>query len=434
MEIRLPKYDLCMRPDQIEDDLNIFKAFVDGAKAFLLAHSCGVGKTRVACSLAAGFENPLIVAPLSTFGGWLQEAAVVGLELKPMQLVNYESMHKVDAAQPIDLLVLDECHKTKGRNTKRFKMFLDLRNRAKRLLFLSATPGSSPLDLSYLGDVFGFDPVKGFWKWAHSFKGVHRNKWNGLTFMPGFKEDTERLSKLIEGNPLAIRRTPQQIGNWPELQRIIQPVLLDDTQRKLYEDAFKSYLREVRAEGRRLHWMAHALVAVGQFRKRISLLKAKATADFARTFLEQNMVVVISCEYLDTLAAIDAGLEGYQRGKITGMTPQPTRQIVLDMSKRDELDVILTTVSEGVNLHQQTDGARKRIQILADQPWSALKLSQIEGRVHRAGRSALVYWMVCADSVDAKVAKRLSERMQTLNAIVGEENLQEIIDLSLTIS
>ncbi len=300
----------------------------------------------------------------------------------------------------------------------------------QRSIYCTATPGSSPLDLSYLGDVFGFEMVKGFWKWARSFKGVYPDRWGGLSYRHGHLEDTRRLEKLIDGNPLAIRRTPQQIANWPELKRIIQPVLLDDRQRKLYEDAFKHYLMEIRAEGRKLHWMAHALVAAGQFRKRISLLKAKATADFARTFLEQNMVVVISCEYLDTLREIDESLEGYQRGKITGVTSQGIREIVLDMSKQDKLDVILTTVSEGVNLHQIGDDHRKRIHILADQPWSALKLNQIEGRCHRAGRSALVYWMVCADSIDSKVAKRLSERMQTLNAIVGEENLQEIIELT----
>lgn len=421
-----------LRTDQSEDVLKIILAFRAKHKAFLLCSKVGLGKSRVCCAVAESFRRTLIVAPLSTFGGWEKEARVMGLRPDGYQLINYESLHKLDPLAAYDLIVFDECQKFKSRDAKRFKYFLALRQIAKHLLFVSATPGVNPLDLSYLGDIFGFDPVKGFWKWAFSFKGVRRNVWKGVDFMPGFKSDTERLNALIVDNPLAIRRTPQELQNWPELQRVLQPVLLDDTQRRQYDKAFKDYLAAIRMEGRKLHNRAYAMVMSGQFRKRISFLKAKTTADFAKTLLEQGMVVVISCEYLDTVAMLEEELKGYSVGKIIGETKSDERKAILEKSARDELSVILTTVNEGINLHQMEDSHRNRVHIISDIRWSAIAQSQCEGRVHRAGRNALVYWMVASDTIDMKVAQKLVERMKTMGNVVGEEiDLEEIISFVL---
>lgn len=418
---------MILRHDQAED-LRKARQALTFNNAFLIASSTGVGKTRVALHVANDYQRVLIVAPLSTKAGWENEAAIVAFDWSQEHVwVNYESLRKIKP-QAWDLVIWDECQKLCSYKAKRRKQFLDLRKRARKILFLSATPGQSPLNLHYLGDVIGFDPEYGFWKWAGGFRGLFRNRWNGIEFKSGFIEDTVKLQGVVQGNPRALRRTPEEIAGWPELQRIINPVSLTAHELSVYESAFKDYLEA--NKGRPLSAIVKNLIAAGQFRKRLSELKVKATVDLARTHLEGGKVVCVSCEYLEPAHKIFEALSmaGFDCAIITGETPSHGREMILNQSKADALDAIVFTIQEGINLQQFEDKHRERLQIIHDVRWSALQQHQIEGRVHRNGRFAPVYWMTAQGTIDDRVARRLSERMNVLSHIAGDSLMEEILE------
>jgi hypothetical protein len=286
-------------------------------------------------------------------------------------------------------------------------------------LFLTATPGQSPLDLAYLKDVIGF---KSYWPWVRSFKGVIPNRWGGLDFRPGSVEDARKLSKIVDNNLRAIRHIPQQIQGWPELQREIFPIQLTPQQAEYYNQAMNDYIAAREDSGSRLTPEAYDMIAVGQFRTRISELRVDATVDLADSLICQNKVVTIACEYVNPANRIyeELSKKGWRVEIICGETPQAARDEYLRLSMEDKLDAIVFTIEEGINLQQFKDEHRQRCQLCHDLQWSALVQHQIQGRTHRAGRFALVYWMVVADSVDERVSKVLAKRMSTMGVISGD--------------
>lgn len=409
-------------PHQVEGIQKIRDSFLCH-DSFLLADEVGLGKTRMACEIAKDFVSVLVIAPLSTFAGWQREAEVVGLNLPNPSvhwvgnkaLVNYEKLDKWEEIKSTHwhLVIVDESHMLKSTKTKRWKIWSQIKR--TKTLFLSATPGQSPLDLAYLKDVIGFSS---FWGWVRSFRGIWAPKWGGLkyNFHP---YDKARLKSIFEDNSQVLKRIPSQIQGWPELQRVIYPIKLTPEEAHHYEGAFEDWYNNLTDKQKKSSALVYDLVASGQFRKRISEIKIGATIDLTKTLLDQGKVVVISCEYLHAANFIAAHFKAseYKVGLLTGAESDKVRQTILDSSYRDELDLIIFTIKEGINLHQVKDEHRPRIQIDHDVRWSGLAQHQIDGRTHRAGRNALVYWMVCSESIDETVARVLQSRMKTMTII-----------------
>lgn len=414
-------------------------------RAFLQADEVGLGKTRVALEVARGYPRALIVAPLSTFGGWLADADAMGVKLAVANgdgwpsgaayvITNYERLAKwkqvgkqvpktnIFRAEAWPLVIFDEAHRLKSHLTARWHVYEGIRAAAGRMLFLTATPAQSPLECRYLGDIFGFDPGPGWRRWVRGFKGISKGRFGDFDWTPGSLEDTRRLETLVERNPLAIRRRPSQVRGWPELQVSVTPLRMNTAETMAYDSAFADYLEAIARAGREISPAAAALVAVGQFRKRLSEIKVRHTLELAGELLDQGRVVTVAVEYLDAARRLRDELTRAGRvvGYIDGSTPSAERQSILERSRMDQLDALVFTVQEGINAHQFQDSHRARVQIDHDIRWSAIAQHQVDGRTHRAGRSALVYWLVCGGTVDERVALRLRERMATMRDILGD--------------
>jgi hypothetical protein len=58
-------------------------------------------------------------------------------------------------------------------------------------------------------------------------------------------------------------------------------------------------------------------------------------------------------------------------------------------------------------------------------------MAQIEGRCHRDGRFAQVYWTYADATIEEKIARVVAGRIQTMKEMVGDDvaTLREIEDL-----
>ena len=440
-----------LRLHQHQAVARITAAFNAGAKAFLDASEVGTGKTRSACvACKRDGWRVLVVAPLSTESGWFQEAATVGFQLQKMETIRFNKGRRfvfpptgnlwINYDQAIrfrdqiildgkfDCVVFDESHKLKGRGTKRHKLWEALRCQGVRSLFLTATPGQDPLDMRYLADVAGFNPFR-FWQWVRGFRGIFQPPFahGGYKYRPGFREDAEKLRALLSG-PLALRRTPQDIAGWPELQRIMFPVPFTDREKIAYQRAFEDYLGQ---RATPLPTVAEKLVAVGQFRMASSKLRVPYTVDLARTLIEQGRVVTIHCEYIEPAREILMALAKVcVPGYIDGQTSANDRRVILEKSAADGFDALIFTVMEGINLHQLEDSHRQRVQIDHDVRWSGLMQHQVDGRTHRAGRNALVYWVYAPGTVEDRVLRVLRSRLETMNTLNSGISADELVSIA----
>ena len=72
-----------------------------------------------------------------------------------------------------------------------------------------------------------------------------------------------------------------------------------------------------------------------------------------------------------------------------------------------------------------------RSEVIHDLRWSAIQMAQIEGRCHRDGRFAQVYWTYADDTVEEKIARVVAGRIQSMKEMIGDdtETLREIENL-----
>lgn len=469
-----------LRGHQNEAGKAIYNALVAKLPGFLLADEVGLGKTLsawlgvqlVARKLAA--QRVVIVCPLSVQAHWRETLRRQGSEVGEVLIINYERLGKLfelddgvkvkskkglarrGAAAETDIIIFDESHKLKNPLAARSKLGAKLVSNSKFVLWLSATAGQTPLELSYLAPLLAkgtgskardLNDFEG-WCQAQGFK-LKKGAYGAWTW-DGDLDDCHRLAALLfEGKtPLAMRRRPQEIAGWPEISRSLWPQELSSEERSLYQEewqTFRSALVSMQAGMKAAPSKAGAkggakgiggLVAALRFRQKSSLLRVDATVEFALDLLEQGIKPAISCSFIETLNAIAAKLEAKKKtcAKIYGGQSAAEREQQRLRFQKGQADIVLFTIEEGISLHQGEYEDVPRSLLVHDLRWSAIQMAQIEGRTHRNGQFAQAYWLLGEGTIEAKIAARVAKRAVAMKALSGETDASlenEIIGMLL---
>ncbi len=104
---------------------------------------------------------------------------------------------------------------------------------------------------------------------------------------------------------------------------------------------------------------------------------------------------------------------------IHGAIPAGMREEERLRFQHGEARVVLFTVEEGISLHQGDHGDAARSEVIHDLRWSAIQMAQIEGRCHRDGRFAQVYWTYADDTIEQRIAQVVAGRIQSMKEMVG---------------
>ena len=432
---------------------------------FLLADDVGLGKTVTAWQ--AILELPratrvLIVCPLAVIAHWRRTIEAMGDGGKAVVILNYDRLGKLfevsaaarkkirtkkglaraGTAPELDVIVFDESHRCKNPTAARSKLAAKLVARAGFCLWLSATAGQNPLELSYLASLLASttgaraSDLKDFEQWCIAQQlGVARGKF-GKWEWRGDRADCEKVRAMLFDRPAAgIRRRPEDLVGWPAINRILAPVELVGDARALYDDAWTTFRREMELAPRGRDPKS-ALVASLRLRQQSSLIRAAGTVELARELLDNGHQVAISVSFIETLnrlrAAFEAGLGAVPCAAIHGGLSATAREQERLRFQRGEARVVLFTVEEGISLHQgELPGAAAdvpRSEIIHDLRWSAIQMAQIEGRCHRDGRFAQVYWVYADATVEERIAGVVAGRLQAMKHMIGDdvETLREI--------
>jgi hypothetical protein len=84
---------------------------------------------------------------------------------------------------------------------------------------------------------------------------------------------------------------------------------------------------------------------------------------------------------------------------------------------------VLFTVTESISLHrgELPGGERDRSLVVHDMRHSAIQLQQIEGRCHRDGERAVIYYAYAEGTVEETVAATVIARMASMEAMAGDD-------------
>lgn len=470
-----PKGSIALRPHQEEAVRAIEAARAAGRAGFLLADDVGLGKTISAWEAVLrmkGTSSVLVVCPLAVVAHWRRTIEAMGDGGKDVVILNYDRLGKLfevsaearkkirskkglaraGTAPALDVIVWDESHRCKNPTAARSKLAAKLNASAGFRLWLSATAGQNPLELSYLAQLLASvtgtraSDLKAFEQWClDQGLGVTRGAY-GKWDWRGDPADCEKVRALLfdpnggasgkgareaKGPSVGIRRRPEDIAGWPAINRILTPIELEGEARALYEQAWTEF-RSAMDLAPRGKDPKSALAATLRLRQKSSLVRAAGTVELTRELLENGHQVAISVAFIETLGvlrdALEGGLAGVPCAAIHGGLPAAMREEERLRFQRGEVRVVLFTVEEGISLHQGEHGDVPRSEVIHDLRWSAIQMAQIEGRCHRDGRFAQVYWAYADDTIEERIAQVVARRIQSMKEMVGDdvETLREI--------
>ncbi|NCG18955.1 MAG: DEAD/DEAH box helicase family protein, partial [Rhodobacterales bacterium] len=308
--------------------MNLIAASVAAKRAgFLLADDVGLGKTLTTWEAVRAMpkvSTVLIVCPLSVVPHWRRTIEAQGDGGLQIVALNYErlgKLFKIDAAKrkkvrskkglaraatapKFDVIIWDESHKCKNPTAARTKFAIKLNAKAGFILWLSATAGQNPLELSYLAPLLSETTgsraadLKDFEAWCAKLGlGVARGKF-GRWDWRGDPKDCEKVRELLfDGKtPAGIRRRPEDIAGWPEINRILTPLELDPESRELYTQAWTDFRAELALEpsGRD---PKNALAAALRLRQKSSLIRGESTVDLVLELPDNGHHVAISVAF-----------------------------------------------------------------------------------------------------------------------------------------
>ncbi|WP_394822300.1 SNF2-related protein [Pendulispora albinea] len=459
---------ITLRPHQSDAVRAILAAHAAERPGFLLADDVGLGKTITAWEAIRrlpGMHTVLIVCPLAVVAHWRRTIEAMGDAGKDIVLLNYERLGKLFEVSPearkkirskkglarsgkasdFDVIVWDESHRCKNPAAARSKLAAKLVGSSEFCLWLSATAGQNPLELSYLAPLLASvtgsraTDLKDFEGWCQEQGlGLSRGAY-GRWEWRGDAGDCAKVRAMLfdarKGAPAAgIRRRPEDIAGWPEINRILTPIELDGEARELYTQAWTEFRREMDLAPRGRDPKS-ALAATLRLRQKSSLIRAAGTVELARELLDNGHQVAISVAFMETLGSLR---EAFEAEKITcaaiyGGIPAQAREEERLRFQRGKAQVVLFTVEEGISLHQGEHVDVARSEIIHDLRWSAIQMAQIEGRCHRDGRFAQVYWAYADDTIEDRIARIVARRIQSMKEMVGDdvETLREIERLLL---
>lgn len=447
-------------------------AFKNNIKGFLIADDVGLGKTissLQACrqiNLINNFFNKktiLVVTTISAIAHWRN--TFLNFNTKDMQIliINYDRLQKLFYQEKINesfknkaksrktknkriaqkalapyfnICIFDESHKMKNSTSLRAKLGKKIAQISDFNIYLSATAGQNPLELSYLTPLISSilkiknTDLDNFDKWCEDYLGVKKGKYGGLVW-DGSEQSINKLRNLLfnENLPCAIRRLPEDIAGWPEINRILEESIMTPDKQYLYNLSWEEFRNEKKKNNTDI-----GLVANLRFRQKASLIKIDATIEKIKDCLENNQQVAVSIAFIDTLEEIKKILNKNKIicSIINGKQSKNENEEQRLKFQRGENKVILFTVEEAISLHegelQDSLINLPRTLIIHDIRWSAISMKQIEGRTHRDGKFSQVYWQYLENSIEKDIANIVVKKMIQMKSMVGDDTqtLKEI--------
>lgn len=449
---------------QEETARKVLKSFRGRA---LLSDEVGLGKTIEASIILKEYiergivKNALILTPSTLVSQWQEELRTkFGLDFPSTDDPDFQKRGTQFWQEPYilasinqakskrnfprviqreyDMVIIDEAHHLKNRNTLNWKLVNSLKKRF--LLLLTATPVENNL-MELYNLITLLKP--GQLKTASAFRNEFMTRGD-----PTGPQNRSRLKELLGQVMIRNTRALAQVGIPPRFAQTIR-VKPSANERMLYTRItdLVHHINEVDAGGNTL-LLKNLLAEAGSSPKAVELTLQRLLAE--RDFLwdhekeiraihnlcrtmgdtEKNKTLhkliranhgkkIIFVKYLGTLDHLSEFLTWNNIAHAIfhgGMNNRLKDQAINEF--REEKDILVTTEigGEGRNLqfcHQM---------INYDLPWNPMKIEQRIGRIHRLGQKneVMIYNLCAADSIEDYILDILDRKINMFEMVIGE--------------
>jgi len=114
---------------------------------------------------------------------------------------------------------------------------------------------------------------------------------------------------------------------------------------------------------------------------------------------------------------------GWRTAEINGERSGAQNEETRIAFQTGQLDAVIFTVTESISLHrgEMPGGERERALVIHDMRHSAIQLQQIEGRCHRDGQHATIFYAYAEDTVEEAIAGTVIQRMAAMEGLAGDD-------------
>ena len=393
-------------------------------KVALEASGTGYGKTVVACLVAKKLNLPIaVVCPKTIIPDWERTAQACGV--KTFFIKNPEKVKSPAfdfggwlvknrkykwKLPPKCLFIWDEVHRCKNWKTQNSKMLTALTRTDCRVLMMSATIATSPMDMYAVGMVLGFHDGSSDWfHWMHQH-GVRRGTF-GFEFKGGVKALKRLHEKLFPDH--GHRELTTDIPGFPKNQ--IKALSVETGKTKQIQAALDE-LSLIRKED-----MALPIVDQLRARQTVELMKVPAITELARDYLNTGNSVAVFLNFTESIRQLANNLG--TPCLVTGDQSADERTLNIELFQTNHEKVIICQIQcggVGISLHD-TRG-RPRVALVSPS-YSAVDLVQALGRINRVGSKspAVQRIVIAAGTIEENVKKKVEAKIDNLNKLLDSD-------------
>lgn len=341
------------------------------------------------------------------------------------------------------VLVFDEVHRAGALDSLHSEMLLAARRQNVKVLGLSATVATTPLNFKALGYVLGLHSYvdtsnsPGFYRWAAGL-GCGRDGLRGFVFR-GSEADRRRHMAQLHHQLFPSRGTRVRIEDlgaaFPECQITADLYDLERTGQidALYREMAEALLELRDRVGDSIS--SHPLTRILRARQEIELLKIPIYEELARQGLENGHSVAIFVNFTQTLDELCKRFKTSCRvdGSQTGPAGHRRRQACVDAFQANKERIIILNGQAGgvsISLHD-LHGGHPRLGIVS-LSYSAVVVRQILGRLRRAGGKSKALYRIplVAGTVEERVHKLVTPKLNNLDSLNDADLWSENLPLT----
>jgi hypothetical protein len=419
----------------------------------------GCGKTYSSAWIAKQFNSPLIViCPKSVKSTW--KRVLESFDVKATVLVSYEKLIRggtpyltyreeskdnrgrdlaryqlVDTHFPAGcLVILDEAHKCKSPISLSSGLLVDAKRKGYKLLLLSATIATNPLEMKAIGYVTNLHNLYQWKDWCLDHGAKKLGRWGALTFNTDDKEAQEKLKvchhNLFDIQSISSRLTREMMGDiFPDNH--INPESFDlGTNSVKIQSVYDNLQYEIaRLEKRSENYSSHVFALIMKARVEVEMLKMPFFIECIDEIVKEGSSAVVFVNFNTSLEFLKNNLN-HKCSIVVGGQSEKQRDLEISNFQSNKHRVSLNNIKSGGNSisYHDLSGEYPR-QSLISPTWSAIDLIQALFRTPRAnGKTPCYQRIIYADNtIENRICNRLRSKINNLDCL----NDGDLADISI---
>jgi SWI/SNF-related matrix-associated actin-dependent regulator of chromatin subfamily A-like protein 1 len=342
-------------------------------------------------------------------------------------IINYDSLAKWEEVlvnANFQIVIADEAHYIKNKDSKRSKSFAKIVESAKSKILLTGTPVlNRPKDLWNLLRTIDNETWGHFFKFATRYCGARSN---GYGYDFDGATNTEELHDRLNGHQWIRRMKSDVLSDLPEKVRNIVTLDLPVEDRSIY--------KAMEEEGGKIYHTSGKLASSGDAEARASILgyiarlrrvlgnsKTQAASNWIQDLVDSCGKVVVFARHKEVVEELAEKFGGL---KIDGSVPSEKRADIINKFQTTDAPVIVCSIeaaSVGITLTAASH------LVFVERVWRAGDHHQAEDRIHRIGQKnqATIWYLDASETFDDALRALIDWKAEQSDIITDGKSSEE---------